>query len=135
MEDMYSRTRLLLGDGTDDLKSSRVAVFGCGGDRDATKRPIMGDIGTRLADIAVITSDNPRTEDPKKIIDDIVAGVKGGTYKVIVNRREAIEYALSIAKKDDIVLLAGKGQETYQIIGKVKNHFDEREIVREILGE
>ncbi|MDD6214729.1 MAG: UDP-N-acetylmuramoyl-L-alanyl-D-glutamate--2,6-diaminopimelate ligase [Firmicutes bacterium] len=116
-------------------KGRCIAVFGCGGDRDATKRPIMGDIGTKLADIAVITSDNPRTEDPKKIIDDIVAGVKGGEYKVIVNRREAIKYALSIAKKDDIVLLAGKGQETYQIIGKVKNHFDEREIVRDILGE
>lgn len=112
-----------------------ILVFGCGGDRDATKRPIMGDIGTRLSDIAIITSDNPRTEDPEKIIADIVSGIKDGEYKVVVNRREAIGYALSIAEKDDIVLLAGKGQETYQIIGKEKTHFDEREIVKELLGE
>ena len=116
-------------------KGRCIVVFGCGGDRDATKRPIMGEIGTGLADLAVITSDNPRTEEPEKIIADIVAGVKTGEYKVIVNRREAIEYALSVAKKDDIVLLAGKGQETYQIIGTEKTHFDEREVVREILGE
>ena len=116
-------------------KGRCIVVFGCGGDRDATKRPIMGEIGSRLADLAVITSDNPRTEEPEKIIADIVAGVKTGEYKVIVNRREAIEYALSVAKKDDIVLLAGKGQETYQIIGTEKTHFDEREVVREILGE
>lgn len=114
-------------------KGRCIAVFGCGGDRDATKRPIMGEIGTRLADIAVITSDNPRTEDPEKIIEDIVAGVKSGEYKVIVNRREAIAYAMSVAKKDDIILLAGKGQETYQIIGREKTHFDEREVVKELL--
>lgn len=116
-------------------KGRCIAVFGCGGDRDATKRPIMGEIGTRLADVAVITSDNPRTEDPEKIIADIVAGVEGGEYKVIVNRREAIGYALSIAQKDDIVILCGKGQETYQIVGKEKTHFDEREVVKELLGE
>lgn len=116
-------------------KGRCIAVFGCGGDRDATKRPIMGEIGARLADIAVITSDNPRTEDPEKIVADVVSGVKTGEYKVIVNRREAIGYALSIAEKDDIVLLAGKGQETYQIIGTEKTHFDEREVVRELLGE
>ncbi len=116
-------------------KGRCIAVFGCGGDRDASKRPIMGEIGVRLADIAVITSDNPRTENPEKIIEDIVAGAGEGEYKVIVNRREAIGYALSIAKKDDVVLLAGKGQETYQIIGTEKTHFDEREVVRELLGE
>ncbi len=116
-------------------KGRCIAVFGCGGDRDATKRPVMGEIGTRLADVAVITSDNPRTEDPEKIIADIVAGAEGGEYKVIVNRREAIGYALSIAQKDDIVILCGKGQETYQIIGKEKTHFDEREVVKELLGE
>ena len=110
-----------------------IAVFGCGGDRDATKRPIMGDIGTRLSDIAVITSDNPRTEEPKSIIDDILKGVKGGNYKVIPDRREAIGYALSIAEKDDVVLLLGKGQETYQILGTEKIHFDEREIVKTFL--
>ena len=116
-------------------KGRSIAVFGCGGDRDKTKRPIMGDIGTRLADLAIITSDNPRTEDPDSIVADVVAGVKKGDYKVIVNRREAIGYALSIAEKDDIVLLLGKGQETYQIIGKEKTHFDEREVVKEFLGE
>lgn len=114
-------------------KGKCIAVFGCGGDRDSTKRPIMGEIGTRLADLAIITSDNPRTENPDKIVADVAAGVKIGDYKIIVNRREAIKYALSIAGKDDIVLLAGKGQETYQIIGKEKRHFDEREIVNEIL--
>lgn len=116
-------------------KGRCIAVFGCGGDRDSTKRPIMGEIGARLADLAVITSDNPRTEDPEKIIADIVSGIKIGDFKVIVNRKEAIGYALSIAEKDDVVLLAGKGQETYQIIGKEKTHFDEREIVRDFLNK
>lgn len=116
-------------------KGRCIAVFGCGGDRDRTKRPIMGEIGTKMADIAIITSDNPRTEDPKKIIDEITEGAVSGKYKVIENRKDAIKYALSIAEKNDIVLLLGKGQETYQIIGKEKMHFDEREIVKEILGE
>lgn len=114
-------------------KGRLITVFGCGGDRDASKRSIMGDIGTRLSDISVITSDNPRTENPQKIIDDIVSGVKEGIYEIIPDRREAIGYALSIAKKGDVVLLAGKGQETYQILGKEKIHFDEREIVRDFL--
>ena len=116
-------------------KGRCIVVFGCGGDRDKTKRPIMGKIGTELADIAIITSDNPRTENPESIIADIVNGAVGDNYKVIENRRDAIAYALSIAKKDDIVLLAGKGQETYQIIGKEKTHFDEREVVNELLGK
>ena len=116
-------------------KGRCIAVFGCGGDRDATKRPIMGEIGTRMSDIAIITSDNPRTEDPKAIIDDILAGAVDGKYTVVENRKEAIKYAISLAEKDDIVLLLGKGQETYQIIGTEKTHFDEREIVKEILGE
>ena len=114
-------------------KGRTIAVFGCGGDRDATKRPIMGDIGTRLSDIAVITSDNPRTEAPERIIDDILKGAGGENYKVIPDRREAIGYALSIAKKGDVVLLLGKGQETYQILGTKKVHFDEREIVKDFL--
>lgn len=116
-------------------KGRCIAVFGCGGDRDSTKRPIMGKIGTENTDIAIITSDNPRTEDPKAIINDIVSGAVPGKYTVVENRRDAIKYAMSLAEKDDIVLLLGKGQETYQIIGKEKIHFDEREIVREILGE
>ena len=108
-----------------------ITVFGCGGDRDPIKRPIMGQIGVQLSDIAVITSDNPRTEDPAAIIADIVAGVKSeyGMYKVVEDRRKAIRYAMDIAEKDDIIILAGKGHETYQEIHGVKHHLDEREEV------
>ena len=108
-----------------------ITVFGCGGDRDPIKRPIMGEIGVKLSDIAVITSDNPRTEVPEKIIEDIVAGVKAeyGMYKVVCDRRAAIRYAMDIAEKDDIIILAGKGHETYQEINGVKYHLDEREEV------
>ena len=108
-----------------------ITVFGCGGDRDPIKRPIMGEIGVKLSDIAVITSDNPRTEVPEKIIEDIVAGVKAeyGMYKVVCDRRAAIRYAMDIAEKDDIIILAGKGHETYQEVGGVKYHLDEREEV------
>jgi len=108
-----------------------ITVFGCGGDRDPIKRPIMGEIGVKLSDIAIITSDNPRTEDPSVIIDHIVAGVKPefGMYKVVEDRRKAIRYAMDIAEKDDIIILAGKGHETYQEINGVKHHLDEREEV------
>ena len=114
-----------------------IAVFGCGGDRDKTKRPIMGEIVGRMADIAVVTSDNPRSEDPQSIIDDILAGMEKSKAKVYVecDRTEGIRKALSIAKADDVVLLAGKGHETYQILNTGKIHYDEREIVKEILGE
>lgn len=114
-----------------------IAVFGCGGDRDPIKRPIMGRIGTRLADLAIITSDNPRTEDPMAIIRDICVGADetGKTYKVICDRRKAIEYALTIGEKKDIIILAGKGHETYQEINHVKYHLDEREEVARILAE
>ena len=108
-----------------------ITAFGCGGDRDPIKRPIMGEIGVKLSDIAIITSDNPRTEDPEAIIRDIVAGVKEeyGMYKVVCDRRAAIRYAMDIAEKDDIIILAGKGHETYQEINGVKYHLDEREEV------
>ena len=108
-----------------------ISVFGCGGDRDPIKRPIMGHIGVKLADFAVITSDNPRTEDPLAIINDILQGVKqeDGQYIVVEDRRTAIRYAMDIAKKDDIIVLVGKGHETYQDIGGVKLHLDEREEV------
>lgn len=114
-----------------------IAVFGCGGDRDPMKRPIMGKIGTELADIAVITSDNPRTEDPNAIIADILKGVDSAkkNYKVIENRPSAIRYAMDIAEKCDIIILAGKGHETYQEIQGVKHHLDEREIVAAYLTE
>lgn len=113
-----------------------ITVFGCGGDRDKTKRPKMADIAARLSDFVVVTSDNPRTEDPEAIVRDVCVGLKGHktAHKVIVNRTEAIRFALENAEKDDIVLLAGKGHETYQIIGTVKNHYDEREIVAGILN-
>jgi UDP-N-acetylmuramoyl-L-alanyl-D-glutamate--2,6-diaminopimelate ligase len=112
-----------------------VTLFGCGGDRDKTKRPLMGDIAARLSDFVIVTSDNPRTEEPGKIIDDILAGMKETKtpYIVIENRREAIGWALKNAQPNDIIILAGKGHETYQIIGKDKIHFDEREVVREFL--
>ena len=114
-----------------------ITVFGCGGDRDPIKRPIMGEIGARLADIAIITSDNPRTEDPEAIIRDITPGADraGKPYEVVVDRIEAIRQAMAMAQKDDIIVLAGKGHETYQEIMGVKHHMDEREIVAAILGE
>ena len=114
-----------------------ITVFGCGGDRDRTKRPKMGKIVGELADVAVVTSDNPRTEEPEAIIRDMLEGMNGSRarVKVITNRTEAIRYALSIAKADDLVLLAGKGHETYQILGTQKVHYDEREIVAQILAE
>lgn len=114
-----------------------IAVFGCGGDRDPMKRPIMGEIGVKLSDLAVITSDNPRSEDPMAIIDDILKGVRPeyGSYVVVPERRSAIRYAMDIARKDDIIVLAGKGHETYQEINGVKYHLDEREEVAAHLAE
>jgi UDP-N-acetylmuramoyl-L-alanyl-D-glutamate--2,6-diaminopimelate ligase len=111
-----------------------LTVFGCGGNRDAGKRPQMGGIAARLSDFVVLTSDNPRFEEPQSIIDQIEAGVKdaGGVYTCIENRRKAIEYAMRHARKDDIVLLAGKGHETYQEIRGVKYDFDEKVVVSEL---
>ena len=121
----------------DFCKGRLIAVFGCGGDRDPIKRPIMGEIGVKLSDIAIITSDNPRTEDPMAIIRDILKGVKQefGEYIVMEDRRSAIRYAMDIAKKDDIIVLAGKGHETYQEIHGKKYHLDEREEVAAHLQE
>jgi UDP-N-acetylmuramoyl-L-alanyl-D-glutamate--2,6-diaminopimelate ligase len=112
-----------------------VALFGCGGDRDRKKRPIMGKIGTEMSDFAIITSDNPRTEEPQAIIDDIVSGitVKKNRYTVICDRVEAIEWAIENHQDGDVIVLAGKGHETYQEINHVKHHMDEREIVAHIL--
>lgn len=111
-------------------------LFGCGGDRDRTKRPKMGAISAALADYMIITSDNPRTEEPEAIIADILEGIKDTKtpYVVITDRREAIKYAIEHAGKDDTIILAGKGHETYQIVGKTKYHMDEREIVAEVLA-
>ena len=114
-----------------------VTVFGCGGDRDRTKRPKMGKIAAELSDFCVVTSDNPRSENPSAIIEDILEGMKDTTtpYKVVENRKEAIAWAMKNAKKDDIILLAGKGHETYQILPTGTIHFDEREAVAEVLEE
>ena len=112
-----------------------ISVFGCGGDRDSGKRPIMGEISGRIADYTIITSDNPRTEDPQKIVDQIEEGIKKtkANYEVIVDRTQAIEAAIKMANKKDIIVLAGKGHEPYQEINGVKHPFDERIIVNEII--
>ena len=118
-------------------KRRLIAVFGCGGGRDKLKRPIMGRIGGRLADFCVVTSDNPRNEEPMQIISEIEEGIREVTdrYIVIENRREAIRYALEMAESGDTVVLAGKGHETYQEIKVVKHPFDEKDIVSELLKE
>ena len=113
-----------------------ISVFGCGGDRDKTKRPVMGEISGRIADFTFITSDNPRTENPEEIVKEIEEGIKKtkGNYKVVVDRKEAIKEAIKIATKLDIIVLAGKGHEPYQEINGEKFPFDERIIVNEIIG-
>jgi len=118
-------------------KGRVVTVFGCGGDRDKAKRPIMGEAAGRYSDFCVVTSDNPRTEDPMRIIGNVLDGVNKTAveYVVIQNRREAIKYALTHARKNDVVVLAGKGHETYQEINGVKYPFDEKVVVEELLNE
>lgn len=108
------------------------AIFGCGGDRDPSKRPVMGEVASRLADCVVVTSDNPRTEDPQKIVDDIMQGISSSTNaKIIISRAEAIQLVLTKAKPTDIILIAGKGHEDYQIIGTEKIHFSDKQVVQE----
>jgi UDP-N-acetylmuramoyl-L-alanyl-D-glutamate--2,6-diaminopimelate ligase len=111
-----------------------IVVFGCGGDRDKGKRPLMGEIAERHSDIAIVTSDNPRTEDPDSIIDDIEAGMRGSKHQRVTDRLSAIQRAIALADDGDIVLLAGKGHETYQIRGTTSYPFDEKEIVKELTG-
>lgn len=109
-------------------------VVGCGGDRDRTKRPIMAKIAVDQADIAILTSDNPRTEDPMTIINQMEAGVSAeAVYIKEVSREKAIQIAVSEAQEDDVILIAGKGHETYQIIGDVTHHFDDREVAEEAI--
>ncbi len=114
-----------------------ISVFGCGGDRDTRKRPIMGEISGKIADYTIITSDNPRTEDPDKIVEQIEKGISKtkGKYESIVDRTKAIEKAIKMANKNDIIVLAGKGHEPYQEINGVKHPFDERIIVRDIISK
>ena len=109
-----------------------IVVFGAGGDRDRGKRAPMGEIAVRLADVAIATSDNPRTEDPERILDDVEAGMSGRQHYRVVDRRAAIGQALELARQGDTVLLAGKGHETYQVVGTIKEPFDEREVVRSL---
>lgn len=116
------------------LKKGRLTViFGCGGDRDRAKRPVMGNIASHYADYAFITSDNPRSENPVQIIDDITKGFVGNGCRVVENRKDAIFEGLKMAKKDDVLLIAGKGHEDYQIIGDKSFHFSDREVVEELL--
>jgi UDP-N-acetylmuramoyl-L-alanyl-D-glutamate--2,6-diaminopimelate ligase len=116
-------------DAANRLKMGRViTVFGCGGDRDRKKRPIMGSVVEGKSDLAIVTSDNPRTEDPLAIIEDIKKGLKGQNHLIIPDRKEAIFRAIGIAERDDIVLIAGKGHEDYQILRDRTIHFDDREI-------
>ena len=118
-------------------KGRVICLFGCGGDRDSSKRAIMGEISGRIADYTIITSDNPRTEDPQKIVDQIEEGIKKtkGKYTVVVDRVEAIKEAIKMADKKDIIVLAGKGHEPYQEINGVKYPFDERVIVNSIINK
>ncbi|MBI5663634.1 MAG: UDP-N-acetylmuramoyl-L-alanyl-D-glutamate--2,6-diaminopimelate ligase [Nitrospirae bacterium] len=111
-----------------------ITVFGCGGDRDRTKRPVMGGVATELSDLAVITSDNPRSEGPLEIIKDIVKGVKKSNYTIQPVRDEAIREAISMAKEGDTVLIAGKGHENYQEVNGVRHHFSDKEIAREAIS-
>ncbi len=121
-------------------KGNLILVFGCGGDRDNAKRPLMGKIGKELSDVLIITSDNPRTEDPEIILDHIEEGVNqvpgnNRPYTRLADRTSAIRQAIKTAQRNDTVLIAGKGHEDYQIIGTTKYPFDDREIAREALKE
>lgn len=114
-------------------KNRMISVFGCGGDRDKVKRPQMGEIGCKLSDVAIITSDNPRSEEPMDIINDIVKPLKYDNFEIEVNRKEAIRKAMNMALEGDVIVIAGKGHETYQILKDETIHFDEREVVYDIL--
>jgi len=127
--------RNILSAAREFTKGKVVVAFGCGGDRDKTKRPLMGKIASELSDYAVITTDNPRTEEPRTIIDEIIVGIDPSctSYTVIENRREAIYHALDVLNTGDVLIIAGKGHETYQILGNEKIHFDDREVVAEFI--
>lgn len=119
-----------------ELKQNRIiTIVGCGGDRDRTKRPIMGDIACRLSDHVIFTNDNPRTEDPNQIMDDIVKDLKYNNYEIVFDREEAIHKAIDIMEDNDIILILGKGHEDYQIIGHEKIHYDDHEVVNKWIEE
>ena len=118
-------------------KGRIITVFGCGGNRDSAKRPIMGEIAARYSDFCVITSDNPRYEEPMSIMRQIEKGLPEGfsRYKMLENRRSAILFAMENAREGDIIVIAGKGDEDYQEIGGVKHHFSDRETIASLLNE
>jgi UDP-N-acetylmuramoyl-L-alanyl-D-glutamate--2,6-diaminopimelate ligase len=119
-----------------EITSGRlIVVFGCGGERDRTKRPIMGAVAVRGSDSAIVTSDNPRSEDPLAIVREIEEGMKGASYRTVVDRREAIRSALAEARPGDTVIIAGKGHETYQTIGTTSHPFDDRVVAEELIHE
>lgn len=119
-----------------ELTSGKIViVFGCGGDRDQGKRSVMGKIASEKADFVVLTTDNPRSEDPKRIVKDITAGMKKRNYEIVMDRKKAIQKAVSYLKEDDTLILAGKGHENYQIIKDKKYHFSDKETVEEILAK
>ncbi len=118
------------------LASRRIiTVFGCGGDRDRTKRPLMAAEAEKFSDVVIVTSDNPRTEDPEAILDDVMKGFRENKALRVADRREALRQAVGLARKDDMILVAGKGHEDYQIVGKTKNHFSDQEVLKEFLKE
>ena len=119
---------------SENKKGRVITLVGCGGDRDPLKRPIMGRIAVENSDFVVLTSDNPRTEDPQKIMDDILEGVKTDNYVVVLDRKEAIIRALDMIEDNDVVLLLGKGHEDYQILGREKVHFDDKEEVEKYIN-
>jgi UDP-N-acetylmuramyl-tripeptide synthetase len=114
-----------------------ITVFGCGGDRDRGKRSLMGEVSGKMSDLTIVTSDNPRTEDPSRIIDDIIVGVKktSGTYLKIENRAEAIRKAIELSEAEEVILIAGKGHEDYQILRDRTIHFDDKEVSESIIRE
>lgn len=126
---------VLLAAARDVARSRVICVFGCGGDRDPGKRPLMAASAARASDVVILTSDNPRTESPAKIIADAKQGIPdGSTFEVVVDRREAIHRAIQLAQPGDVVVIAGKGHEDYQIIGRTKHPFDDRQVAREALS-
>jgi UDP-N-acetylmuramoyl-L-alanyl-D-glutamate--2,6-diaminopimelate ligase len=125
----------LLGDARQMSTGKIICVFGCGGDRDRGKRPEMGEIAGRRADLVIVTSDNPRSEDPLEIIDQIVKGIpEGADYEVMPDRGSAIQRAVNRSVEGDIVVVAGKGHEDYQIIGGTRIDFDDRQAVKKAFG-
>jgi len=126
----------ILKTGREIVENRLITVFGCGGDRDRTKRPKMGKIAAQYSDFCIVTSDNPRSEEPEAIIDDILPGmneIERAHFAKIVDRRDAIEHAIRLARQGDLVIIAGKGHETYQLVKDQVLHFDDREVAREIL--